>query len=56
MDLTSDHPFWFVRNGLMHTYPFISKDEVRDVVVIGAGITGAMVAQRLAEKGFSIMS
>lgn len=55
MDLTSDHPFWFVRNGLMHTYPFISKDEVCDIVVIGAGITGAMVAQRLAEKGFSII-
>ncbi len=55
MDLTSDHPFWFVQNGLIQTYPPLEHDESCDVAVVGAGITGALVAHRLTKLGLSVV-
>ena len=55
MDLTSDHPYWFLKNGLLHTYPFPAHDETCDVAVVGAGITGAMVAHKLSTAGYSVV-
>src|SRR5688572_19361483 len=51
MDLTTGVPFWLVRDGLTATYPKLNEDRRCDVAVIGGGITGAMVGQRLAEEG-----
>ncbi|HEY4414452.1 MAG TPA: FAD-dependent oxidoreductase [Verrucomicrobiae bacterium] len=51
MDLTSDYPFWRVRNGLRANYPALDRDVVCDVVVIGGGITGALVGFHLAQAG-----
>jgi glycine/D-amino acid oxidase-like deaminating enzyme len=53
--LTSSAPFWLLKNGLKATYPFIGDDLTTDFVVVGAGVTGAMVAQRLAEGGFKVV-
>ena len=55
MDLTSDHPFWPLKSGLGATYPFLSCDTECDVAVIGAGITGSMVAHRLSKDGHSVV-
>lgn len=52
MDLRSGHPFWLIRNGLLGTFSPLTKDAQCDVVVIGAGITGALVAWHLVEAGF----
>ncbi|QDU94901.1 NAD(P)/FAD-dependent oxidoreductase [Lignipirellula cremea] len=54
MDLTSEHPFWLVKNGLLTSYPPLMQDESCDVAVIGAGITGAMLAERLSRIGMSV--
>ncbi len=51
MNLTSSHPFWSVNNGLPATYPSLRRDVSCDAVVIGGGITGALVAVHLAEAG-----
>ncbi len=51
MNLTSGHPFWSVNNGLPATYPSLRRDVSCDAVVIGGGITGALVAVHLAEAG-----
>ncbi len=55
MDLTSDHPFWFVRNGLIRSYPPLSGDLTCDVAVVGAGITGSMIAHRLSRMGMDVV-
>ena len=55
MNLTSDHPYWFMKSGLLNTYPFLDHDIVCDVAVVGAGITGAMVAHRLSSEGHSVV-
>ena len=51
MNLTSTHPFWSVSNGLPANYPSLQRDVVCDAVVIGGGITGALVAVHLVEAG-----
>lgn len=55
MELTSTLPFWLVKNGLQRIYPTIPDDQFTDFVVVGAGVTGSMIAQRLAEGGFSVV-
>ncbi len=55
MDLTSDNPFWATRNGLVASYPPLRNDASCDVVVVGAGITGALVAQRLTADGHGVI-
>ncbi len=55
MDLTSDHPFWFVKNGLTNSYPPSTDDCSCQVAVIGAGISGAIMADRLTRDGFRVV-
>jgi glycine/D-amino acid oxidase-like deaminating enzyme len=51
MNLTSSHPFWSVSNGLPANYPSLQRDVSCDAVVVGGGITGALVAVHLVEAG-----
>lgn len=51
MNLTSSHPFWSVNNGLPADYPSLQRDVSCDAVVIGGGITGALMAVHLVEAG-----
>jgi len=51
MKLTSSHPFWSVNNGLPANYPSLQRNVSCDAVIIGGGITGALVAVHLAEAG-----
>ena len=51
MNLTSSHPFWSVSNGLPVNYPSLQRDVACDAVVVGGGITGALVAVHLVEAG-----
>lgn len=51
MDLYSGRPFWPLRNGLIASYPALAESVACDVAVLGAGITGALVAWHLAEAG-----
>lgn len=54
MDLTSGYPLWPVQDGLIRNYPRLDDDRRCDVVVLGAGITGALVAYHLADAGFDV--
>jgi glycine/D-amino acid oxidase-like deaminating enzyme len=55
VDLTSDHPFWFLKNGLTKSYPASKETAKYQVAVIGAGISGAIMADRLAREGYSVV-
>lgn len=55
MDLISGTPFWPLRNGLIATYPALEASIEADVVVLGAGITGALAAWHLAEAGLAVV-
>lgn len=51
MDLRSGDAFWPLLNGLIRSYPPLAANAECDVVVLGGGITGALVAFHLAEAG-----
>ncbi|MBL9160344.1 MAG: FAD-binding oxidoreductase [Verrucomicrobiales bacterium] len=51
MDLRTAHPYWLIRNGLLSTYPPLETDLECEVLVIGAGITGALIADAFVAAG-----
>jgi glycine/D-amino acid oxidase-like deaminating enzyme len=53
MDLTSGYPFWQVRDGLPAVYPALDHHVEADVAIVGAGVTGALIASKLVEAGFA---
>lgn len=55
MDLKSGYPFWAVKNGLLKTFPQLTRDHQGEVVVIGGGITGALIADELSRYGHHVV-
>ena len=55
MDLRSDQPFWLVKNGLVAVYPPLETDLTCDVVVLGGGITGALITYVLTKAGVDVV-
>ncbi|CAM3014617.1 FAD-binding oxidoreductase [Chryseobacterium flavum] len=51
MDLKSNEPFWLLKNGLIATYPSLKTDEDCDVLIIGGGITGSLIAHQMIKDG-----
>jgi glycine/D-amino acid oxidase-like deaminating enzyme len=55
MNLTSPHAFWLIRNGVGEVPPPLARDRRCDVAVIGAGITGALIADALTAQRLSVI-
>lgn len=55
MDLKGGYPYWTVRDGLIAEFPPLTADVRCDVAVIGAGITGALIARELQNAGFDVV-
>ncbi len=51
MDLYSGLPYWIAKNPLYNYYNPLKSDYETDVVIIGGGITGALVAHELSTAG-----
>lgn len=54
MDLSSGSPFWVIKNGLLHAFPRLHEPVECDVLVVGAGITGALIADHLTRAGMNV--
>jgi glycine/D-amino acid oxidase-like deaminating enzyme len=54
VDLKSGYPFWAIKNGLMHAFPQLQENVRCDVAVIGGGISGALIANELANHGHEV--
>lgn len=55
MDLRSGHPYWLLKHGLLETYPALEDDLQTEVVVMGAGITGALITYLLVKQGVDVV-
>lgn len=55
MDLKSNEPFWLVKNGILSSYPSLKNDENCDVLIIGGGITGSLIAHQMIKDGYKTM-
>lgn len=51
MDLRSGYPYWFVKNGLINSYPSLTENITADIVVIGGGVSGALCSYYLQKAG-----
>lgn len=54
MDLKSGYPFWAVKNGLMHTFDALQQNLDTELVIIGGGITGALLADHFSAQGYAV--
>lgn len=54
MDLKSGYPFWTVKNGLMNAFSPLLDDVRCDVAILGAGVTGALIAREFSQHGHSV--
>ena len=52
MDLKSNEPFWLVKNGILHSYPSLKETIECEVLVIGGGITGSLIAHQMVKDGY----
>lgn len=55
MKLYSGAPFWLIRNGIHSTRPELTAATRCDVVIWGAGVTGALIADRLSRDGLDVI-
>lgn len=55
MDLHSAYPFWMIKEGILGSFPKLRECARTEVVVIGGGITGALIAHRLCEAGIDVI-
>jgi glycine/D-amino acid oxidase-like deaminating enzyme len=52
MDLRSNEPYWLIKNALPQSYPSLHENLECEVLIVGAGITGALIAYQLLNEGF----
>ena len=52
MNLKSNEPFWLLKNGLVASYPSLKSNEECDVLIIGGGITGSLIAHQMVTEGY----
>jgi glycine/D-amino acid oxidase-like deaminating enzyme len=52
MDLKSNEPFWLVKNGIIESFPSLRNDEECDILIVGGGITGSLIAHQCIEDGY----
>lgn len=56
MKLTSAQPFWLMRHGIGAVPQPLRRNRHCDVVIVGAGITGALVAEAMTAAGLSVIA
>jgi len=52
MKLKSPEPFWLVKDGLKHSYPSLRENIETEILIIGGGITGSLLAHQMIKDGF----
>ena len=52
MNLTSNEPFWLIKNGLVASYPSLKQDIETDILIVGAGITGSLMAHKCIAENY----
>lgn len=55
MRLRTAESYWLIKNGLIHSYPSLDENLSTDIVVVGAGITGALVSHALQRTGYRVV-
>jgi glycine/D-amino acid oxidase-like deaminating enzyme len=54
MDLHSSYPFWMIKEGILYSFPKLRENHRTSVLIVGGGITGALLAHRLMQEGLQV--
>ena len=54
MDLKSGYPFWAIKNGLIAAFPKLRALLDVDALIVGGGITAALIARQLDAVGMKV--
>ncbi len=54
MDIRSNEPYWLIKNELTNSYPSLDESITTNTLIIGGGITGALIAYKLINEGKEI--
>lgn len=52
MKLKSSEPFWLVKDGIKHSYPSLQENIETEILIIGGGITGSLLAHQMIKDGY----
>ena len=52
MKVRSRETYWLLKNGLYASYPSLRHDHACDVLIVGGGITGSLMAYQFAQEGY----
>ncbi len=55
MDIRSNQPFWPTYNGLRKSYPSLKTNATTEVLILGGGITGALISYALVSAGKNVL-
>jgi glycine/D-amino acid oxidase-like deaminating enzyme len=55
MNLHSPSPYWLLRHGIINSYPSLNRDIKTEIAIMGAGISGALVANQLCQAGYKVI-
>jgi glycine/D-amino acid oxidase-like deaminating enzyme len=55
MKITSNTTYWPKKNAFDRSYPSLSSDLETDILIIGSGITGALIAYKLISEGKKVV-
>lgn len=51
MKLKSNEPFWLVKNGILNSYPSVRENIETEILIVGGGITGSLIAHQCIADG-----
>lgn len=54
MRLRTFESFWLLKNGLLYTYPSLKENIKTEILVVGGGISGALISDALLDEGFEV--
>ena len=54
-DIRTESPFWLMKNGYLETYFSLTEEIKTDFVIVGGGISGALLARSLIRKGAAVV-
>ncbi|MCF4100818.1 FAD-binding oxidoreductase [Gillisia sp. M10.2A] len=55
MDIRSNEPFWLIKNSLASSYPSLNEDVQTEILIVGGGITGALMAFKFLKEGKKVV-
>ncbi|HEY5919811.1 MAG TPA: FAD-binding oxidoreductase [Chryseolinea sp.] len=55
MKLRSGEAYWLLKNGIINSYPSLRENISCDVLVVGGGITGSLIAFQLCSEGYKVV-